>query len=208
MWRYLICGAAGLLLVLWAAPSPGQDANNRAAQRLGSVRGANGDYASQDANSLAAQRQAMAKLDFLRGEWRGESWTTLASGPSRRAEEAELVERKQGGLLLTIAGAQRGASAIHTGEVVHRALAVIAYDPREKRYRLRAYAETGGYIDATAKVTAGRLDWRYRVSVDTEIRYSISLNDRGEWFEVAEVSRDGAGWAQVFEMTLHRVSAP
>jgi hypothetical protein len=149
----------------------------------------------------------MAELDFLRGEWRGESWTTLASGPSRRAEEAELVERKQGRLRLTIASAHRGASAIHTGEVVHRALAVIAYDPRQKRYRLRAY-DAGGYIDAAAKVTVGRLEWGYRVSVDTEIRYSISLNDRGEWFEVAEVSRDGAGWAQVFEMTLQRVSAP
>jgi hypothetical protein len=184
MRRHLRWGAACLFLIFGTALSPGQDVNNP-----------------------AAQRAAMAKLDFLRGEWRGESWTTLASGPRQRAQGAETVQSKLGGLVLTIEGAHRGATAIQTGEIVHRAFAVISYDEQEKRYRLHAYTETGAYIDATARVTDRRLQWGIRVSASTQVRYTITVNDRGEWFEIAEVSRDGSEWRTVFEMTLQRLRA-
>jgi hypothetical protein len=40
------------------------------------------------------------------------------------------------------------------------------------------------------------------------MRYTITLNDRGQWFEIGEISCDGKEWSKVFEMTLERVKSP
>lgn len=37
------------------------------------------------------------------------------------------------------------------------------------------------------------------------IRYTIVLNDKGEWFEIGERSTDGVAWTKFFEMTLQKV---
>ena len=40
-----------------------------------------------------------------------------------------------------------------------------------------------------------------------QIRYTITLNDAGQWFEIGEMSQDGETWRQIFEMTLDRVAS-
>jgi Protein of unknown function (DUF1579) len=179
MQRSLTWGAGTLLVVFCATLSPGQDAN-----------------------APVAQRAAMAKLDFLKGEWKGESWTEFATGTRQKSQGTETVQSKLGGLLLTIEGVHR---RVVDGEVVHHAFAVISYDEREKRYRLQAFTERGGYTDAKAMVTDGKFEWGFRLSATAEIRYTITLNDQGQWFEIGEISRDGQGWSKVIEMTLTRV---
>ncbi len=182
MQRSLTWGTGTLLVVFCATPSPGQDAN-----------------------APVAQRAAMAKLDFLKGEWKGESWTEFATGTRQKSQGTETVQSKLGGLLLTIEGVHRRLVEGQASEIVHHAFAVISYDDKEKRYRLQAFTERGGYTDAKAKVTDGKLEWGFRLSATAEIRYTITLNDKGQWFEIGEISRDGKGWSKVFEMTLQRV---
>jgi hypothetical protein len=186
MHRHLGCGAGALLLLfLSAAPTR-----------------------TQDPNAAAVQREAMAKLDFLKGRWKGESWMQQASGPRLRSEGTETVESKLGGLLLTLEGVHRRASGDQSGQVVHHALAVVSYDEKVGRYRFQAFTERGGYADAHAIFTEGKLEWRLQVAPSVEMRYTMTLNDMGQWFEIGEVSRDGKEWAKVFEMTLTRVQTP
>lgn len=61
----------------------------------------------QQSADLAAQREAMQKVDFLVGQWKGESWTEIIPGHRQRSEGTESVESKLDGLLLTIEGVHR-----------------------------------------------------------------------------------------------------
>src|SRR5438477_6545721 len=83
----------------------------------------------------AAQREAMKKLAFLVGQWKGEGWMEFVPGQRRTFKGTEVVLSKLDGLLLTIDGLHRG-QVVGTGEevVVHNAFAVVSYDDKVKRY--------------------------------------------------------------------------
>jgi hypothetical protein len=150
----------------------------------------------------AAEREAMKKLDFLVGEWKGEGWMEFAPGQRRTCRGTEVVQSKLGGQLLTIEGLFRG----QTGEaIVHNAFAVVSYDENAKRYRFQAHTARGGHEDAEAKVADGQLVWGMKVPQFGDVRYTIKRDDKGRWFEVGEVSRDGKDWRKFFEMTLEPV---
>src|SRR5438477_10107575 len=88
----------------------------------------------------AAQREAMKKLDFLVGEWKGEGWMEFAPGQRRTFRGTEVVQSKLDGLLLTIEGLHRGqVGGTGEGAVVHQAFALVSYDDKAKRYRCQAY---------------------------------------------------------------------
>ena len=153
----------------------------------------------------AAQREAMKKLDFLVGHWKGEGWMEFAPGQRRTFKGTEVVERKLDGLLLAIEGLHRGQVRDKgEGVVVHSAFALVSYDDKAKRYRFQAFTGRGNYEDAEAKVSDGQLMWGMKVPQFGEVRYTIKLDDKGRWFEIGEVSRDGKMWQQFFEMTLQR----
>jgi len=84
---------------------------------------------------------------------------------------------------------------------------VVSYDDKAKRYRFQAFTGRGNYEDAEAKVSDGKLEWGMNIPQFGDVRYTIKLDDKGRWFEVGEVSRDGKAWRQFFEMTLQRVDA-
>ena len=77
------------------------------------------------------------------------------------------------------------------------------------QYRPVVYSgvSRGNYEDAEAKVSEGQLVWDMKIPQFGDVRYTIKLDDRGQWFEIGEVSRDGKTWQQFFEMTLQRGEA-
>ena len=162
----------------------------------------------QPPTAPAGQRDAMKKLDFLIGQWKGEGWMEFAPGQRRTFNGIETVQSKLDGLLLAIEGLHR-AGAGDKGQqiVVHSAFTVMSYDDKAKRYRFQAFTGGGNYEDAEAKVSDGRLEWGMKVPRFGDVRYTIKLDDKGRWFEIGEVSRDGTTWRQYFEMTLQRVDA-
>jgi hypothetical protein len=150
----------------------------------------------------------MKKIDFLVGQWRGEGWMEFAPGQRRTFKGTEVVQSKLDGLLLTIEGLHRGTVGDKGEEVVvHNAFAVVSYDAKAKRYRFQAFTSRGNSEDAEAKVSEGQLVWGMKVPQFGDVRYTIKLDDKGRWFEIGEVSRDGKTWQQFFEMTLQRVEA-
>src|SRR3954465_4448796 len=104
-------GVAVLLLMVAAGSSPGQPP------------------------APAAQRDAMKKLDFLVGEWKGEGWMEFAPGQKRTFKGTEVVQSKLDGLLLAIEGLHRGRVGDKEEVVVHNAFGLVSYDDKAKRYR-------------------------------------------------------------------------
>src|SRR5438105_15866911 len=87
----------------------------------------------------AAQQEAMKKLDFLVGQWKGEGWMEFAPGQRRTFQGTEVVHSKLDGLLLTVEGLHRGRVGDRGEEVVvHNAFALVSYDGQAKRYRFQA----------------------------------------------------------------------
>jgi hypothetical protein len=158
----------------------------------------------RDARAQTAQQDAMKKLDFLLGEWKGESWTEAVSGQRHESRGVETVQSKLGGLVVTLEGAHRRKEAQKEGELVHNAFAVMSYDEKAKRYRFQAFTARGDYTDAQAKVDNRRLEWGMIIPQFGEVHYTIILNDKGQWFEIGEVTQDGKVWRRFFEMTLER----
>ncbi len=81
----------------------------------------------------------------------------------------------------------------------------MSYDKDTKVYRWRVYRADGSVIDTEAKVSGNTLVWGMRER-GADIRFTITLNEKGQWIEIGEFSRDGKTWQKFFEMTLRRVA--
>jgi hypothetical protein len=155
---------------------------------------------------IAPTQQAMKKLDFLVGQWKGEGWLEFAPGQRRTFKGVEIVQLKLDGLILTIDGMHRGQVGGNGEEgVVHNAFALVTYDDKNKRYRFQGFTARGNHEDTEAKVTNGQIVWGMKIPQFGDVRYVIKLDDKGRWFEIGEVSQDGKEPRRFFEMTLARV---
>jgi hypothetical protein len=161
---------------------------------------------SQDPKAVSIQREAMKKLSFLAGQWKGESWMEFVPGQRNASLGTETVQSKLDGLLLIIDGIhRRKLGEKEAGDIVHQAFTVISYDDRAKRYRFQAYTDRGNYTEAEAKVSDGKLVWGFQIPRFGEVRYTITVTEKGQWSEIGEVSSDGKQWRKFFGMTLERV---
>jgi hypothetical protein len=149
----------------------------------------------------SGQRDEMKKLDWLVGQWNGTGWMQL--GPQGRKEFTitETVQGKLDGLVLVIEG---NGKSKEDGRAVHTALAFVSYDEGAKTFRWRAFTAEGRQTDTVAKVGANTLEWGLEIPDRGRMRYTIKLNEKGEWFEVGEMTQDGETWRKFFEMTLQR----
>ena len=86
---------------------------------------------------VAAQREAMQKLAFLVGQWKGEATVSMGPGGPRRLEQTEDVQFKLDGLVLLIEGTGRNPVS---GAVEFNALATVSFDEASGAYRFRAYS--------------------------------------------------------------------
>lgn len=147
------------------------------------------------------QLEAMKKLHFLLGEWRGDGWAMV--GQKREgAKQTETVQSKVGGVALLVEGL--GRSAADNNLIVHNALAVISYDVQKKSYRVSTYQSSGVTVEAEATVADNALEWGFKTERGT-VRFAIKLNEKGEWHEVGDFSPDGKTWYKFMEMTLQKV---
>src|SRR5262245_46724689 len=160
-----------------------------------------GVFAADEQTSKDAQRGEMKKLDWLVGSWKGTGWILM--GPQGRKEftQTETIQSKLDGLVLVIEG--RGKSK-DDGSTVHTALAFVSYDDRAKTFRWRGFTAEGRQTDTEAKVGTNTLEWGLQIPQRGRMRYTIKLNEKGEWFEVGEMMQEGQIWQKFFEMTLQR----
>lgn len=149
----------------------------------------------------------MKKLDFLVGQWQGEGWILLGPGKRRTFRQTETVQRKAEGTVLMIEGLGKGKIDDKGEEVtIHSAFAVISFDKEAKVYRWRAFKGDGTSFDVQPQVSDNLLVWGFKDARAGDIRFTIKLNEKGQWTEIGELSRDGRTWLKFFEMTLKRAS--
>lgn len=155
----------------------------------------------------ASSPAEMKKLEFLLGEWKGEGWIEMGPGGRKTFKQTESVQSKLNGVVTIIEGLGKGRLPDSDKEVVvHQALAVISFDSKANKFQFRAFRADGNFIDADVTPGDKSLVWGFRdPQRNVEIKYTIKLNDAGQWFEAGEFSMDGKTWRKFFEMTLQRV---
>ena len=154
----------------------------------------------------AANRDALKKLDFLAGKWKGDA-TVIQGKDKQTLQQTEDVEYRLGGTVMLVEGKGSGKLPGREKEgLVFNALAVISYDPEAKRYAIKAYRAEGLSVDAILTLTDKGFVWGFvEPRRKTSVRYTMTLTDKGEWHEVGEYSPDGKAWTKFMEMTLSRV---
>ena len=145
-----------------------------------------------------AQREAMAALDFLNGEWRGEAVTY---GPSGRIilTQTERVGPLLGGSIKLIEG--RGYTA--EGVTEFNAMAVLSWDARAGRYVFRSWAN--GYSgEYPFERTEDGFRWETPAGPNAKIQYVATVRD-GRWHEIGTYVAEGKPPRPYVELNLTRI---
>jgi hypothetical protein len=150
--------------------------------------------------------EAMQKLGYLVGEWRGIASVTIGPGGPVEAAQHEVVAWAAGGTVLTIAG--RGTIVENGVErVVHDAYATVWWDGDADRYRMRAHLANGLAVDAEPLVGADTLVWGFRHPQAGQVRYTVTRTADGDWHEIGERSADGkTNWMKIMDMRLTKAA--
>lgn len=148
--------------------------------------------------ALAFQRDAMAKLAFMDGVWRGEAWTVMPTGEKHNITQTERIGPFLDGAVKVIEG--RGYEA--DGKVVFNALGVVSYDSGSGSYRMQSHAMgQSGTFKLTPTVDG--FVWEIPAGPMT-IRYTAVVKD-GAWRELGDRIVPGQEPVRFFEMNLKRV---
>src|SRR5258708_15341747 len=96
------------------------------------------------ATLIAAQRDAMARLAYMDGVWRGPAWTILPSGEKHDVTQTERIGPFLDGSIKVIEG--RGYDA--AGKVGFNAFGTISFNPATSAYTLHSHAmgQVGDFV--------------------------------------------------------------
>jgi hypothetical protein len=150
-------------------------------------------------------KKAMEKLSFLAGKWSGSGWQMNQQQQKMTFTQTEDIKFLTDGESLLVQGMGKTKDP-ETGEekLIHNAVALITYNPQEEGYDFRSYAVgrgSGNYIGRLVK------DRHFEWFLDTpngKIRYTITINEAGQWHEIGEFAMGENSWFQFFEMTLDK----
>lgn len=147
---------------------------------------------------LAAQRQALTRLAFMDGVWRGPAWTLLPSGEKHTVTQTERIGPFLDGTVKVIEG--RGYDV--DGKVTFNAFGTISFSPDGERFTMHSYA-FGNVGDFNLTPSVDGFVWEIPAGPVT-IRYTAVVKD-GTWKEVGDRITPGKDPVRFFEMNLKRV---
>lgn len=151
-------------------------------------------------NPTEKQQEAMEKLSWLEGTWKGAAWTQM--GPQKRDTfwMTETISYKLDRTIVEVEGIGKDK----TGEVAHHARAVISYNANTQKYQWHAWRIPGGiFSEHEPQLSEKGFTWAMEVP-SGNIRYEVTHTEEDGWFETGEFSSDGESWTKFFEMNLHR----
>lgn len=150
--------------------------------------------AAQANTADTAAQRLMKPLHFITGEWEGKGWMMMADGKKHEFDQTEKVQLKLEGTALLIEGKGKAG-----GTVIHDAMAVVIYDRQKQHYSFRSYLSSGRSGEYNAEMIGDALYWY----PNSNMRYIIRLNEKGQWHEIGEMNRNNE-WFRFFEMTLDK----
>jgi len=147
---------------------------------------------------LKAQQEALGKLSFMDGIWRGPAWTILPSGAKHTVIQTERIGPFLDGSIKVIEG--RGYET--DGKVTFNAFGTISYNPATRAYTLRSHA-MGNVGDFPVTPVADGFIWEIPAGPMT-LRYTATIKG-GTWLEVGDRILPGKEPVRFFEMNLKRM---
>lgn len=147
---------------------------------------------------IAAQREAMVRLAYMDGVWRGPAWTILPAGDKHSITQTERIGPFLDGSVKVIEG--RGYDP--DGKVTFNAFGTISFNPATKIYTLHSHA-MGNVGDFVLTLTPDGYTWDIPAGPMT-IHYTAVIKD-GAWREVGDRIVPGKDPVRFFEMNLKRV---
>jgi len=151
--------------------------------------------------NVEAQRQAMQKLDFLVGTWAGEARLLRGAGEVVELIQTEEARYKVDGLILMIEGVGRNRS---DGKAALQAVGLISYDDETGTYHMRAFND-GRWLETEVKLADNGkgLAWGFALG-EIKTRSTLTINGKGEWTELAEVTVGSEPARKLMELTVRR----
>ena len=150
---------------------------------------------SQSFETDLEAKEHIKKLDFLVGKWEGSGWRIGQDGIKHNFDQTENVQFKINSTAILIEG--KGFS---NGQVIHNAMAVVTSDEDSGQYEFQSYLQNGMKGSFKAEIIEDKFYWY----PNENVRYIISINEQGQWFETGEYNRSG-NWMQFFEMSLSKI---
>jgi hypothetical protein len=147
---------------------------------------------------VAAQRDAMLRLAYMDGVWRGPGWTILPSGEKHTFTQTERIGPFLDGSVKVIEG--RGYDP--DGKVTFNAFGTISFNLATKVYTLHSHA-MGNVGDFVLALTSDGYTWDIPAGPMT-IHYRTVIKN-GAWSEVGDRIVSGKEPVRFFEMNLKRV---
>ena len=151
----------------------------------------------QDPAGSPAQREAMQRLSWMDGEWRGTATVMAGMGRTRDLRHTERIGPMLGGSIKVIEGRSYGDD----GGTEFNAFAILSWDAEKNAYVMRSYAN-GMAIDAPVQVSDGGFDWTVPAR-GGEVRYHTRY-DNGVWTESGDFVMPGQEPMRVIDMRLTR----
>jgi hypothetical protein len=148
--------------------------------------------------NVAAQKEAMKKLEFLVGRWKGPASVRRGPGEPIRITQHENVQYKLDGLLLLIEGEGRDGE----GKSVFGALAVVSFDDTTGTYRFRAFND-GRTLETEFKVEEKGFAWGYTAGA-LKVMNVMKVSESGEWVETTDATFGANPTLRTVEMKLAR----
>jgi hypothetical protein len=144
-----------------------------------------------------AEVEAIKKVDFIVGTWKGEGWIRMGPGAKREFSITETVLQKLGGTSLFVEG--NGIDKA-TGKPEHQALAVITFDSKDQKYRFRTF-RPGEFRDTELTLTDKGWVWGFDVP-GGKIKFTMKITPEGKWNETGEMITAAGQNFQFMDMTL------
>jgi len=144
----------------------------------------------------------MKKLAFLVGRWKGEA-RLLRRGEWVDLHQSEEAQYKLDGLILLIEGIGRTKSDGHS---VLQALGFISFDDETATYRMRAFND-GWFLESEVKLLDQdrTITWGFALGEITT-KSVLTINDSGEWTELAEIKIGSEPPKKLLELTVRRAN--
>jgi hypothetical protein len=139
-------------------------------------------------------KEEVSKLSFIVGNWEGEGWMMGRDGTKHPFKQTEKIQFKLDSTAVLIEGL-----GTNQGQVIHNALAIVTFNKEEENYTFNSFLSSGRGGSFEAKLVDDKFHWY----PNENMRYIISLNEKGQWYERGEMNREG-NWFQFFEMTLDK----
>lgn len=148
--------------------------------------------------AVAEQKEAMAKLAFMHGEWRGKASVTLPQGEMTLVQ-TERVGPMLDGTALVIEGRGYGED----GNLKFNAFAVVSYDSDADRYWMTSW-NAGRNGKFPISLTKDGFAWETPGPGGATIRYEATVKD-GKWHEIGTFEREGGPGFQFIDMEVVRL---